>query len=200
MSDAFSHPDFDRLQLAVTDAARTVFQRAKADHAHETFFAYVLSTYGSGALGGCAVNTIENHRRVWDKALAQSYTRIEEEPHYKWFCGEWQEFEFVGDQFEFDAVYPLFNKAMETLEALLEQRGRDGADIYGVWEEHPVYIALADALAQLDREGLFGSGETRRNTLVYVAQYDGEPGIERWSIERLNPFAPEILKQEASSV
>lgn len=196
----FSHPDFDALQDSVRDAARGVFLNARAKRPNETFFAFVLTSYGTGSLGGCCINTLENHARVWREALTQSYTKPSDEHYYKWCCADWGEGEYVDDhQDAFNDAWTAYERAMTTLARLLTEAGRDDSDAWGFWEEHPLHLALAGALEQLDREGVFGEGPARENALVFMTQYDGEDGMIPWSIERLNPQASAALKQEALS-
>jgi hypothetical protein len=196
----FEHPDFEALQNAVRDAARGVFLRAKQKRANETFFAYVLTTYGTGSLGGCCINTIENNERVWREAQAHDYTEPTDEHYYKWCCADWGEGEYVDDhQDEFAAAWSSYDLAMETYRRLLTEHGQDESDAFGWTEDHPLHNALANALEQLDREGVFGSGPARHNTLIFMTQYDGDDKIIPWSIERLNPAASQALKREACS-
>ena len=196
----FAHPDFDALQQAVCDAARGVFLNARAKRPNETFIAYVLTSYGSGALGGCCINTAENHERVWRQALTHGYTKPEDEAFYKWGVVDWGEGEYVDDhQDVFDGPWARYDRAMKTYGALLADSGRDADEIYAWSEDHPLHHALASALEQLDSEGVFGTGEARGNALVFMMQYDGHHEIAPWSIARLNPTVSESLKQEARS-
>lgn len=194
------HADFDVLREAVLRAARNTFLKAKAAHADETFFAFVLTTYGTGSLGGCSANTIENHCRIWDRARTHADARPQDEHYYKWYCGEWGDYEFIGEQsLSFLEPSRLYHQALETLRGLLRDQRRDESEAWGCCEDYPLHEALFEALHQLDVEGVFGVGDARHNTLVYMTEYDGRDEVERWSIERLNPDAPPHLKQEATS-
>ncbi|MEZ5956669.1 MAG: DUF4303 domain-containing protein [Hyphomonadaceae bacterium] len=196
----FAHPDFEALQQCVASAARGVFLRARKKRPDEIFFAYVLTTYGTGSLGGCCINTLQNHTRVWNEALRQSYTKPDDEHYYKWCCADWGDGEYVDDhQDVFMEAWEAFERAMQTYRRLLTDAGQDDSDALGFSDDHPLHNALADALEQLDREGVFGAGEERRNALVFMTQYDGEDEVFPWSIARLNPQASEALKREALS-
>lgn len=196
----FAHPDFDALQQAVCDAARGVFVNARAKRPNETFFAYVLTSYGSGSLGGCCINTVENHQRIWREALAHRYTKPEDEAFYKWGVIDWGEGEYVDDhQDAFSGPWTQYDRAMKTYGALLAESGQHAEKLYDWSEDHPLHQALARALEQLDREGVFGKDTARRNALVFMMQYDGHHELAPWSIARLNPVASESLKREAIS-
>lgn len=196
----FAHPDFEALQQSVTSAARGVFLRAREKRAHETFFAYVITTYGTGSLGGCCINTLENNKRVWAEAQKQSYTKPNDELYYKWCCADWGDGEYVDNhQDSFMEAWDAYDRAMQTYCRLLAEAGQDVSDAYGFAEDHPLHVALAMALEQLDREGVFGTGDARQNALVFMTQYDGEDQLIPWSIARLNPLASDALKQEALS-
>ena len=196
----FTHPDFDALQQEVYVAARNVFLKARENRPDETVFAYALTTYGTGSLGGCCINTIENHARVWREALTHDYTRQEHENTYKWCCADWGEGEYVDNHQEaFAAAWASYDRAMKTFCRLLVDQGQDDSEAYTCSEEHPLHNALANALEQLDREGVFGVGAARHSALVFMMQYDGDDDVVRWSIERLNPSAPEALKRDGLS-
>jgi len=193
------HPDFDALRDAVCAAARQSFLTARATHPNDTFFAFVLSIYGTGSLGGCAVNTFENHERVWRQAREQQGARPQDENYYKWFCGEWGDCEFFGDHTHFNDAWGRYHQALETLQTLLRELGEDPSDAWHWGDDNALYAALVDALTRLDEEGVFGVGEARQKALVYITEYDGRDEVISSSIERLNPHAPSPLKRDATS-
>lgn len=157
-------------------AAEDVFSQAIVSRAGETFYAFVLTTYGNWSFGGASANTIENHAKIW--RAAQNTPRHDVEAYYKWFCGEWRDCEFIGDQTPFDAVSPLYSQAADAFE---NERTDDSDD--------PLRATIADALAALDARGLFGHGEQRERIMIFIDEYDsfGSDRTVLWSARRLNP-------------
>jgi hypothetical protein len=200
---------FDELKESLADAAERVFREAIAAHSDETFYAFVMTTYGHSFGGACA-NTVENHNRIWS---AVRETRPDDhdpewEWHHKWACRAWGEYELIGDQSPFDRIRSIDRRASVAL--------RDFFSDPDVWSKHPdidfgslcghpeegpnwscldddpFFAAIADAFDLVKARGVFGSGAGLERVVLFIEEYEGggfEEGMALWSARRLNSMA-----------
>ena len=169
--------DFQGLCDAIATAAKSAFVETLKAKPNEQLFVFVLSTLDDATYVSASVNSEENHRKVLSESGV--LTDSAEEEYFRWTPGEWAENEYIGQE-HFKPVDAL-------LEAMCAEMGEDGFDDY----RKGVLQAMQDALARLDAEQLWGTGEDRENVTLFVTIYDSDDmgELEEKSARALNPPA-----------
>ena len=154
--------DFALLHTLVADAARLAFDAVRRAHPDQHIDAFALVSDDSAMTIGCMANSRE--------ALAAS----EYGEEMLWNPAEWA---FDDGGAYFDSAYRLLLQAHRELPFDVDfDTFRSG-----------VFEACIAALAQLDAEGVFGSGAQRDEGVLLFEVSDSEP-VEG-AMERLNPPA-----------
>ena len=201
---------FNELKESLADAAERVFRDAIAAHSDETFYAFVLTTYGN-CFGGASANTVQNHERIW--SAAQEERPDDHDPewewHYKWACRAWGDYELIGDQSAFDRIRPIDRRARAALSDFFSDADvlNKHADIdfgslcphpeeFGPsWsrpDDDPFFAAIAGAFGLVKARGVFGSGAGLERVVLFIEEYESiafEEPVALWSARRLNSMA-----------
>lgn len=154
--------DFALLQSLVAEAARLAFDCARRAHPQQHIDAFALVSDDSAMTIGPAANSRE--------ALAAS----EYGEEMRWNPAEWA---FDEGGAHFDSAYRLLLQAHRDLPF----------EVDFVTFRTGVFEACIAALAQLDAEGIFGTGAERDENLLLFEVSDSEP-VEG-AMARLNPPA-----------
>jgi Domain of unknown function (DUF4303) len=201
---------FDELKESLADAAERVFRDAIAAHSDETFYAFVLTSYGN-RLGGASANTVENHERIW--SAVQEERPDDHDPewkwHYKWVSRAWGDYELIGDQSAFDRVRSIDRRARAALSDFfsdadvlnkhtdidfgsLNPHPEESGPSWSCLDGDPFFAAVAGALGLVTARGVFGSGAELERVVLFVEEYESvafEEPVALWSARRLNSMA-----------
>lgn len=164
--------DYGTLRTEMAEGARKAFRRLQAEQPTETFYAFALYT-GDDVMGiDAAANSEESYRYGVERA---GLTTVSELSTARWSTPEW----FYEGGFA-DCLPSVYDP--ETDEP---KGGADGfAGVVG-----RVFAAMVLGLEDLDREGLFGIGNTRHGLTLFCSVSDSPhaPWLEDESARRLNP-------------
>jgi len=156
-------PDFGELIEISLPALKSMYRSALDIVGLEAIYAVVLTTYSSNEGFGLHVNTEESLEHILNTANISAQTRSNPiSPtlnYYRWYWGEWGDYEFIGD-------HDLLNPVFDWLTTYTEQ-----AENFGDFKDK-VHQSMITILQRLDDDNLFGVSTNRDNILVYAGVYD----------------------------
>ncbi|MGE3808067.1 MAG: DUF4303 domain-containing protein [Gemmataceae bacterium] len=154
------------------DGVREAFKKFRAEHADETIYAFALYNDDDGVALDASANTEEAYRQRVERDG-------EEDPMARWGSAEWA---YEGGYLLPD-IYPILSSGDE-------EEDEDYDKTRG-----SVFAVMVLALADLDQEGLFGTGVERKQITLLCTLSDSEHTgwLEKESAKRLNP--PENVKK-----
>jgi len=167
----------------ITKASRTAFKKIQQEKPNERFFAFVLLTLDDVLSCYAYANSYESHRRTIEKYNIKPETK--EEEHYKWSPQEW-EYECITRE-KFDEVYDYSEQILKDI---------DGDNFYQY--KLDFIECMENALMQLDKEGIFGTGEKRDEITLFLTVSDSfmAEEVEKKSCKKLNsPVVYEVFKK-----
>lgn len=165
----------DSLRDAIREAARHAFQAVRSANPHEHFYYFALVTTGDALRPGPSACSLEGLERVLARYRAKGSA-----------CGadalRWS---------EADSPHHLYGDGhFRDVEALFLRGGDHRALPEPAYEEEVArrFLAMEDALGDLDREGFFGAGAERFAIVINVVapgEEDEDTIVARAA--RLNP-------------
>lgn len=156
--------DFDCLAAEIATSARKAFAAVREAHPNEKIRAYAVTSDDSVMTLGSVANS------------AEAFLAVNNDPDILWNAAEWSFYE--GCEY-FDIPYRML---------LIRCRDQSGRETIPFQEFHSgVVEACVKALEELDKEGLFGIGQERENSIVLFQIADSEYLDD--SVKRLNTLA-----------
>jgi|APLow6443716910_1056828.scaffolds.fasta_scaffold20568_2 hypothetical protein len=166
-------PAEDQLVDAIADAARTAFSRLFTEHQKHHFYYCALTTTGEGHAPVISAWSVE----ALDAAVKEASEEAEIREELKWSYAD-SPFYCFGEE-HFEPVIRMFN-----------ERPIPNHSSLGDWqiEVNLRLRAMEKAMARLDLEGLFGSGNQRLGIVINAEIMPPDhTNMER--ALRLNPLA-----------
>lgn len=143
--------DYDCLAKEIATSARKAFAAIREAHPNEKITAYAVTSDDSVMTIGAVANS------------AEAFLSVSDDPDILWNAAEWSFYE--GSEY-FDIPYRML---------LIRCREQSGCEAMPFQEFHNgVVEACVRALEELDREGLFGVGQERENSIVLFQITDSE--------------------------
>ena len=178
-------PSFEPLITMTVSGIESILANYREEHSDTDFYAYVLTTYGG--LEGFGFHA--NDEETYEKTLIQAGTyespkrakKYNEFNYYKWFWGEWEKNEYIGNQDPLNASYKWLTEIYE----MLDDAYPDGEN----WFEEmtrATHDAMIEILIRLDNKQVFGIGDDRKKCLIYAGVYDSEDDLIKRSLRELN--------------
>lgn len=156
--------DFDCLTAEIATSARKTFAAIREAHPNEKITAYAVTSDDSVMTIGAVANS------------AEAFLAANNDPDILWNAAEWS---FCEGAEYFDIPYRML---------LIRCRDQSGRETIPFQEFHAgVVEACVRALEELDREGLFGAGQDRENSIVLFQITDSEYLDD--AVKRLNNAA-----------
>jgi len=173
----------------IVSGVQSLYLEAKDSNPNDPIYALVITMYDDANSIGLSLNTESNHLKIIDDA---NLTMKENTSYYyKWYWGEWRDFEYIGDQSVLDAI----SSTLGSLEAkYFNERKSDESELGGEWfnsYKMDLVTSLENSLMHLDETGLFGTGDAREEITLYVGIYDSflSEKIMKSSARKLNSQA-----------
>lgn len=173
-----------KLRKAVHQAAKAAFSGIRQAHAKEKFYVFGLMTNDSAQYLYPMANSEQAVSRTLKKYKKEGY-KDQTADELRWSFGDW-EYAEEGEA-HFEAINELLSEATEFDDADEDQVERAVARLMK---------AVVAGLADLDKEGFFGTGSERLDVAVMIVG-DLDQGQTREWIEQLNP--PEVAAQFAET-
>lgn len=153
--------DFDCLAAEIATSARKAFAAIRESHRNEKITAYAVTSDDSVMTIGAVANS------------AEAFLAVNNDPDILWNAAEWSFYE--GAEY-FDIPYRML---------LIRCRDEPERETIPFQEFHAgVVEACVRALEELDKEGLFGAGQDRENSIV-LFQISGSEYLDD-AVKRLN--------------
>jgi len=164
--------DFPALQQLIAAEAKTEILKLRAEHPDEHFYAYSLMTDSDVCTIFLATNTEEAL-----KSYKEENGYDEDDESVRWFANEW----VYGSE---DDSFP---KTQELIGAWLE---REEDEDEFVERKEQALQAFAGALADLDKEKLFGKGKERNKVILMVQDTDPDEEAEEKAMDIILAINP----------
>ncbi|MEM9709453.1 MAG: DUF4303 domain-containing protein [Pseudomonadota bacterium] len=166
--------DLSDLVEGAAAAAQSIARSAFEAFPDQRFYAFVLSNHDELDSLGFHMNSLESLEKI------TAGTGPEMADYYRWYWGEWRDFEYWGDQSGFDPVNDAIRRKVDaTIEDYVIPKAAGAA----------VEALMLQTLKKLDADGLFGEGNLRSERLLYIGFYNSGRTINERSPELLNPPA-----------
>ncbi len=197
-------------------------QSIRKTYPEDTFYAFVLSTYGDRSSVSLHANSYENLERVYTasnivtdpgkiearfkelqnifgddkKKLAKmKRSKAQELAYYKWGWMEWLDYEFIAEQATLEETWQWLDDLRQAFSGGEDKFSEEYFD--AVWEYVP--LCMIEAMKNCEAKGVFGRGAERANLLLYTGEYDGgEDDDILTSAKQLNP--PEVFAKYESEI
>lgn len=167
-----SHWDFEELISLSCELIVDIYTKALNKNPDHQFYSCVLTTYDGVEGLGFHMNSKENYeaclRGAGTYENLERAERHKEFEYYKWFWGEWGDFEFIGDQTGFSKTDQWLREHLRTV----------GDNQFTAFRSQ-VFDAMIAILKRLDNQGLFGTSADRENMFVYAGVYDSDELVLR---------------------
>ena len=174
--------DYATLSQLVRDALRASFADLLAAHPDRTFYAFALFTDDSLQFAHPVANTEEGLTatvRRYNAEVDPEHGSTSTRNNVRWSYGDWEFFPDVGKEY-FQRINEILGENFCADEDEFEE------------QIEPLWQAMLDGFLELEKEGFFGTGESRARITLMVVGHVPDDVVEHWIVE-LNP--PEVAKE-----
>ena len=174
--------DYLKLASMVCDALRASFTELLTSNPGQDFYAFALFTDDSLQFAHPVANTEEGLSQTvshYNEEVDPKYGMTSTRNSMRWSYGDWRFFPDVGEK-HFQQINEVLGENFCAEEDEFEQ------------QIEPLWQAMLDGFQQLDREGFFGTGESRTKITLLVVGHVPDEIADHW-IKILNP--PGVAKR-----